>query len=510
VVYLDPKDKKYCGVLLHPTSLPSKEICGTLGQSCLRFLESLNSNGIKIWQFLPLSPPDSIGSPYSSPSSFALNPWLIDSSSLIDQGYISVDFNSDSFLKDHNSSTGRFDFEKADLRASKVSKMLIDNWSKQSKERHSSFNLWFKNNLWIEDHACFYELKKQNDLKPWWEWPKEYSIRDKNTISNWKKNNRNILLSYALMQWHLDKQWKLIKNYAEKLNIILFGDVPFYVAKDSADVWGNQNLFAINSDGNSLHQSGVPPDYFSETGQLWGNPTYYWNKHKRTKFIWWRNRFKRQWELFHLLRLDHFRALSGYWCINGKDQTAKNGRWKPSPGLHLLNFLKKDFRLNKLPLVAEDLGVITSDVDRLRNYFNLYGMKILQFAFDGNPDNPYLPKNITERDFIAYTGTHDNQTTESWWKESNDEIKRQVLSISDINIQSPSMRFIDLGMSTQASIFIAPIQDILGLDDKARFNKPGTTKGNWDWKLQIKNDELNQSLKNYGDLATKHNRNMNK
>jgi len=276
--------------------------------------------------------------------------------------------------------------------------------------------------------------------------------------------------------------------------------LPFYVSRDSADVWSNKSLFSILRNGDLIVQSGVPPDYFSSTGQLWGTPTYFWSKHKSTNFDWWRKRFKRQFELVDLLRLDHFRGLAGYWRVNGNSKTAISGKWINSPGRTLLNKLKIDLGTDFLPIIAEDLGVITPDVEKLRKNFELPGMKILQFAFDGNEDNPYLPKNIEGENWVVYTGTHDNSTCISWWECLENNAKKRIKDDYKFS-ENPSWSLIKIGMDTSANLFIAPIQDILSLDDSSRLNIPGTIKNNWKWKLNRPLGEIEDNLRRFSDLG---------
>ena len=278
--------------------------------------------------------------------------------------------------------------------------------------------------------------------------------------------------------------------------------MPFYVSRDSADVWSNKSLFAIFKNGDLIFQSGVPPDYFSSTGQLWGTPTYFWSKHKSTNFDWWRKRFKRQFELVDLLRLDHFRGLAGYWRVNGNSKSAICGKWINSPGRTLLKKLKKDLGTDYLPIIAEDLGVITPDVEELRKKFKLPGMKILQFAFDGNQDNPYLPKNIKGENWVVYTGTHDNSTSVSWWACLDNESKARIEDDYKFS-ENPSWNLIEIGMDTTANLFIAPIQDILSLDDSSRLNIPGTTKNNWKWKLDRPLKEIEDNIRIFSQLGDK-------
>ena len=305
-----------------------------------------------------------------------------------------------------------------------------------------------------------------------------------------------------MIQWHLDNQWKNIKNFAKLCNVNLIGDLPFYVSWDSADVWSNKSLFSIFKNGTLIYQSGVPPDYFSTTGQLWGTPTYIWSRHKKTYFYWWRERFKRQFELMDLLRFDHFRGLAGYWRVNGNSKTAINGKWISSPGRSLLNKLKIDLGTEYLPIIAEDLGVITPDVEKLRKNFKLPGMKILQFAFDGNKDNPYLPRNINGENWVVYTGTHDNSTSISWWDSLESNSKKRIRDEYKFS-EDPSWSLIEMGMKTDANLFIAPIQDILSLDNSSRLNIPGTTKNNWKWKLNRPLEEIEDKIKFFSELGNK-------
>ncbi len=490
------------GVLLHPTALPQSPVCGTFGTPARMWLEAISKNKIGVWQILPLAPPDGTGSPYSSPSSFALNPWFLDAEDLYEEGFI-----SQQSLKDISSNLNRsktsdsLDFKLAETRSKKLGQSLKAFWSIQSSKRHREFKSWCKKQVWLEDHVTFMELRSQNEGLPWWKWPKGLASHEQNALDNWKAHNQENLLAHRLLQWHLERQWQAIKKMAKKLGVKIFGDLPFYVARDSADVWSNQSLFSIDSIGNLEVQSGVPPDYFSSSGQLWGNPVYRWQLHHADNFQWWRKRFSRQWQLFDLLRLDHFRALDSYWAVPGTKTTAKEGHWKPSPGSELLELLKKDAGGN-LPLVAEDLGVITPEVENLREKFNLPGMKILQFAFDGNQSNPYLPENIKGNRWVIYTGTHDNPTTLGWWKSLDNETKKRVAVRFECAINNPGWQLLELGLATEACLVVAPFQDLLKLGDEARFNKPGTVLKNWCWRLSEFDINVEQALKSYGERGT--------
>ena len=490
--------KKSLGVLMHPTCIPGGRVCGTFGKGAKEWIKKLQKNGIEYWQFLPLTPTDSTGSPYSSPSSFALNPWFLDIDDLIEKGYIFISNKEE--LGPAYQNENNFDFDVADDLAKKLGRLLLQAWDSQSEDRKLDFFKWTIKNSWVEDYSTFVVIREEFNMMPWWEWPQEFKVKNNKFLKSWIKKKSEKLLIKKLIQWHLDEQWRAIKNFAKSRNIKLIGDLPFYVSRDSVDVWSNKSLFSILKDGDLIFQSGVPPDYFSSTGQLWGTPTYFWSKHKRTNFDWWRKRFKRQFELVDLLRLDHFRGLAGYWRVNGNSKTAVCGKWINSPGKTLLNKLKNDLDADYLPIIAEDLGVITPDVEKLRRNFELPGMKILQFAFDGKEDNPYLPKNIQGGNWVVYTGTHDNSTSISWWKCLDNYSKSRLRDEFKFS-ENPSWSLIQIGMQTSANLFIAPIQDILSLDDSCRLNRPGTIKDNWKWKLNQPLDQIEEKLSMFSDLG---------
>ncbi|WP_269617253.1 4-alpha-glucanotransferase [Prochlorococcus marinus] len=492
------KLERTSGILLHPTSLPESPICGGFGNSARVWLNELASSGVGVWQFLPLAPTDSFGSPYSSPSSFAFNPWFLDQNDLLKEGFLNN--NIEKYSSKNDSFDKRVDFQLANAKVKFLRSSLVDCWDKQNRTIQEEFEKWCSSQFWLDDHSIFMELKIQNNDLPWWEWPDKYALRDKKELAIWKKDNQRELLGHNLLQWHLDRQWKLIRRLAKNLGILLFGDVPFYVSKDSADVWSNRSLFSILTNSATYLQSGVPPDYFSETGQLWGNPVYRWSRHKASKYRWWRKRISRHLEQVDFLRLDHFRALEAFWAVPGKDKTAENGFWLPSPGKEILGLIKKDCS-GLLPLVAEDLGLITSKVEKLRDDYELAGMKILQFAFDGNLDNPYLPENIKDENWIVYTGTHDNATSLGWWREMDQDRKEQIRQRFGDYENFSSWELIRIGMETKAKLFVAPMQDLLNLDDSSRLNKPGTIENNWSWRLSRNDLNIKESLRRYGDLA---------
>ncbi len=418
-------------MLLHPTALPGTPVCGTLGQVARDWIDALADQGIRAWQLLPLAPTDATGSPYSSPSGSALNPWLLDAAELVDQGYLDpADLRDlpggDPAAPPDPGAAQRLDPALAAERAAALGRHLARRWPSQSPERRRRFRRWrHRQRHWLRDHARFMVLRRLQEGSPWWQWPGPLARRHGRALRALERQHAAALLEEALLQWQLQRQWTALQEHARQRGVQLIGDLPFYVAHDSADVWCHRALFSLRFDGSLERQSGVPPDYFSATGQLWGTPVYRWSIHWLGGFRWWLQRLQRQLELFDRLRLDHFRALQAFWSIPGGDPTAENGVWCPSPGWPLLAllWLRCAWRRGllpdgRLPLIAEDLGVITPAVEALRDRFSLPGMKILQFAFDGNPDNPYLPANMAGERWVVYTGTHDNATSLGWWQAS--------------------------------------------------------------------------------------------
>ena len=488
--------RRRVGVLLHPTALPDAPVCGGLGAAARLWIRALARNGIGLWQVLPLSPPDGTGSPYSSPSSFAINPWLLDAHDLCEEGFLQP--GDVASLPGAEAAGSSLDFLLADRRVSVLARQLRRCWHQLPHCHHAAFDSWRRDqSRWLQDHAAFMVLREQHEGRPWWEWPQSLAVHDQTALAEWRLEHQGRLLEQELLQWHLNRQWTQLRELASELDVEILGDLPFYVARDSADVWSHRSLFSIAADGRLREQSGVPPDYFSATGQLWGTPVYSWARHRSTGFRWWRDRLRRQWELADRLRLDHFRALASYWSVPGGDTTAMNGAWKRSPGRELLSCLRRDAG-GRLPLVAEDLGVITPDVERLRDRFRLPGMKVLQFAFDGNPRNPYLPSNIHGTGWVVYPGTHDNPTSLGWWQRLDGDSRARFASCLDCPIEAPGWQLLELGLASSAQLVIAPLQDLLHLDDAARFNTPGTVGGNWNWRLPVFDDSLEGALLGYG------------
>jgi 4-alpha-glucanotransferase len=395
---------------------------------------------------------------------------------------------------------------RADQRAEQLAAALLRRYPQWPSAVQERFSAWRdQENHWLVDHCRFWVLRQRYNAQPWWQWPAPLARRRRSALRALDAEAHMPMLQEALVQWQLQEQWQGLLDHARLRGIEVIGDVPFYVAHDSADVWSHRRLFSAAADGSLSQQSGVPPDYFSATGQLWGTPVYRWPLHRLTRFRWWMRRLERQLSLVDLLRLDHFRALEAAWCVPGGDQTAEHGQWRPSPGASLLRRLSRRYRGRHLPLIAEDLGVITPAVEALRDRYALPGMKILQFAFDGNSDNPYLPANYHGHNWCVYTGTHDNATCIGWWQQLSHEQRNQVEELLGA-VQAPGWQLLELALASQADRAIVPLQDLLQLGDGARFNTPGTSSGNWQWRLGGSVDQIRGPLKGFGELAQRYQR----
>lgn len=481
---LFPNRARRSGVLLHPTSLPDSLGNGDLGHQAFRFIEFLNACGFKVWQMLPLGPTHEDKSPYQCLSSHAGNPLLISLDWLQDKGWLNRENVKKSVTHDdyrmsclHQASENFYQLED-DYWANKISEFMT---------RH---------NYWLDDYALFIAFKSIYDNKPWNEWPTEARHRNKDTIGKARIELGSNIKQTIFEQFIFFTQWHEIREYAKKYEIELFGDMPIFVAHDSADVWAKRENFLMNIDGDMSFVSGVPPDAFSDSGQRWGNPLYDWEYMQSTHFNWWKDRFRTQLELFDMIRIDHFRGLQACWQIPFNEETAINGRWVEVPGRELLKELYQSFE--KLPLVAEDLGVITDQVIELKKSFYMPGMKVLQFAFDGNSENPHLPHNHDVND-VVYTGTHDNDTTLGWVDKTSNYNKYYFEEYSGVKFKKAEqgvISMIRMAMSSVSFLCILPLPDILMLDSSARMNTPGTVGDNWHWRFnwkQIK-PEINEKL----------------
>jgi len=468
-------NQRQAGVLLHISSLPSAFYTGDLGIESYRFVDFLHEIGTKVWQTLPINMPHADNSPYQCLSAHAGNPDFISLEALQGQGLLTKD-------------------DCAGLITSKLDLLnqAYLNFSQQSislpehKKQHQAFARFCKKQAgWLDDFSLFLALRHHFNQAGWNHWPEPYKNRDKKTIKQVQVQLAHEIAVVKFTQFVFFSQWLALKQYAAEKNIALFGDIPIFVAYDSADVWAHSDLFKLNPDKTTSVVAGVPPDYFSETGQRWGNPHYNWDAMQRDGFAWWVSRMATQSELFDIVRIDHFRGLEAAWEIPATEDTAINGEWVLAPGDALLGAIKQ--ALPEINLVAEDLGIITIEVDALRNKYHLPGMKILQFAFSGASDNPYLPENISENS-VVYTGTHDNDTTLSWYNNLDDYQRGNLyahLAATHAEGYEPNMPndLVDMALETKALLAIVPMQDILELNGHHRMNTPGTVIGNWHWRF---------------------------
>jgi len=471
--------RRRAGILLHPTSLPGPAPKGIIGHDAYRFIEFLHKAGIGVWQMLPLGPTHADGSPYQALSAHACDGSLISLDWLKDRGLL------DAVKTQYDQAYHQQCLQQAHTRFMDQQPATLYAEYQQFGQQHA---------YWLSDYALFMALREAHDNQPWTTWDAPLRLRQEQALRKAQQQYAEAIAFHQFTQFVVFQQWHELRQYANKLGILMFGDLPIYVSLDSADVWANPDLFMLDKTGQATFVAGVPPDYFSDTGQRWGNPQYDWPAMQEQNFTWWQARFETQLELFDLLRIDHFRGFQAYWEIPATEQTAINGRWVEAPGKALLNQLHKVFE--NLPLVAEDLGIITDKVHALRQAFNLPGMKILQFAFDGNPHNSYLPHNH-QFNSVVYTGTHDNDTTLSWYahqaSETHDYIRAYLNSPEDDAMPWPLIR---AALASVCCLAVLPMQDILALGKGQRMNTPGTTEGNWQWRFNWEqvDDGLEQHL----------------
>ena len=463
-------DRRSSAVLLHITSLPGPFHKGVLGQEALTFIDSIAAGGFRVWQFLPLGPTHGHGSPYESLSTFAGNPEFIDLRPCLAAGWLP----QDTALEDVSATQHAAYRQQA---AESFWKKLQTN----TKLKQDVAVFQTQQAYWLDDFALFSALKSATNNAAWWQWSDDLRKRNEDALKAAKITHETSIQQVIFEQFLFAEQWKTLKTYAETQDIQLFGDLPIYVAHDSADVWANPQFFTLNEQGECTEVAGVPPDYFSETGQRWGNPLYQWDVLQQDGFQWWVRRVARQLELMHMLRIDHFRALEACWVIPADSDTGLIGEWRTVPGDALLQTLED--KLGQLPLIAEDLGIITDEVTALRKKFGLPGMKILQFAFGGDDTNPYLPDNH-EEDSVVYTGTHDNDTTMGWFEGSEAHVQQHALEVLHAKTEDMPWALIEAAFASPALLSVIPMQDLLELGSEAKFNTPGTLEGNWSWRLE--------------------------
>ena len=476
--------ERQAGVCLHITSLPGPYGIGELGRSARDFVDNLRRMQLSVWQFLPIGPTAYGDSPYQPLSTFAGNEMLVDIGDLIGLGLLVSDEASElTTLPERYVDYGALIPIKnrlLNLAASRFGEAADD----AMKTEFDSF-LMRNNSAWLHDYAVYRVLKSSHDEKPWPEWRPEYVHRNGADLRDTEEAAADQIQAIKVIQYLFFHQWCKLRDYAHANGVSLFGDMPIYIALDSSDAWVNRELLKIDENGNPECVAGVPPDYFSENGQLWGNPLYQWEQHEATNYRWWVKRLKATAEIADLVRIDHFRGFESYWSIPADSETARNGTWEPGPGDAIFDAMRKS--LGRLPIIAEDLGIITSEVEGLRDRHNIPGMRVLQFDVC---DDGFNLADVSANS-VCYTGTHDNDTTIGWFHGSPDdirsaeEIKRAQESVLNITGGSPETVHIDLlkaALSTAACITIAPMQDYLGLGSEARLNIPGIAGGNWRWR----------------------------
>lgn len=474
----EPREYAHCaGILLHPTSLPSKYGIGGLGSEAHKFIDFLKDAGQRVWQILPLGPVGYGYSPYQSPSAFAGNSLLIDIDDLIERGLLPK---SEAKVT-YSANSSFIDFDRVRTFKEKCLKKAWATFKPQAEKDGDFIAFCEKESYWLDDYALFIAAQKEFKGKPWYEWPEPVKLREPKALAELGKRLADSVGLVKFSQYIFSAQWRSLHDYATENGIKILGDVPIFLSHDSSDVWANQQLFDLNPDGTAHTVAGVPPDYFSATGQLWGNPQYNWEAMRADNYAWWKLRFKKIYELVDICRIDHFRGFESYWEIDGKAETAINGRWLPGPGKPFFDEIKKE--LGELPIVAEDLGIITPEVERLRDDCGFPGMKVLHFNMYMNVQGRMgfiVPENS-----IVYTGTHDNNTTVGWYTRDISALERvavaDMLHVNPHHPQEVAEKLIEFAYDTNARLVVIPLQDVMALDERSRMNTPGTTGLNWRW-----------------------------
>ncbi len=487
------------GILLHISSLPNRFGIGTMGQEACDFIDFLHESRQKLWQILPLGPTGYGNSPYQSFSVFAGNTLLISLVKLVEEGLIK----EEDLLEMPELPAGKVEYDlvlkgKSILlkKAYAVFIKQYDHW-KQSYLAFLDEHAW-----WLNDYCLFQAIKDEDGTHRWNEWEGKLKHRDKQALYAANHRYREGIDFHRFVQFIFFRQWFQLKQYANGKGVRIMGDLPLYISLDSSDVWANPDIFMLDDEGNMKFSAGVPPDYFSGNGQLWGCPVYDWNRLAQRGYDWWIARFHFNLRLFDLVRIDHFRGLESFWSIPADETTAVNGEWVPARGAELLSLLKG--QVGELPLIAEDLGVITPEVEKLREDFDLPGMKVLQFAFGSDETNPYLPHNY-HPNFVVYTGTHDNETTIGWLKNASKKERKNLKKYFAGGWRNMHLRLVESAWASVARIAVMPMQDLLELDNRGRMNTPGTTGGNWEWRFDWR--MLKRSRKDFlKELTEKYNR----
>lgn len=498
---MTPRDRR-SGILLHPTSLPGPHGIGELGAEARAWIDFLAAAGQRAWQVMPLGPTGYGDSPYQCFSSFAGNPYLIDLGALAEEGWLaSGELEPLRALPERAVDFGTLIPLKVERLTLAADRFLAG----ASAQQRAELAAFVERSAWLEDFALFMAVKNSQGGRAWGEWPAPLRDRQDAALAAARAELAGEIRRIEVWQFWFSRQWDAVKEYANARGVLVIGDVPIFVSLDSADAWANRELFHLGEDGGPVVVAGVPPDYFSATGQRWGNPLYRWDVLASRGFDWWIERVRAALTTVDLLRIDHFRGFAAYWEIPASEPTAVKGRWVDGPGQALFDALAG--ALGELPLIAEDLGVITPDVEELRDANGLPGMKVLQFAFGGGSDDPYLPHNYP-RNAVVYTGTHDNDTTRGWYAAApahERDFVRRYLARDDERL---SWDLIRLALASTADLAIVPLQDVLDLGPEARMNTPGVASGNWSWRFTWHDvptwvaPELAQMSELYGRLPT--------
>ncbi len=492
-------EKRGSGILLHITSLPSPYGIGDMGPDAYRFVDFLSDSGQSFWQILPLNQTnaDNGNSPYSSFSAFAGNHLLVSPDRLVKTGFL----DEDDIKNPPEFSINRVTYEKV----TEYKEHLLGRAFEKIRNEllvHQEFQRFYTDNAWwLDDYSLFISIKESNKGTEWGEWHEDLRDRNKKALHECRNTFSESILKEKFLQFLFFNQWYSLKNYCDSKNIKIIGDIPIYVNYDSADVWANPELFSLDESKRPVHVAGVPPDYFSSTGQLWGHPVYKWDMIRESGYKWWIERINHNLNLFHMFRLDHFRGFVGYWQVHSSEETAINGKWVPAPAEDFFNTLFRHVPASVI--IAEDLGIITDDVREIMSKFGFPGMKVLLFAFGEDlPTNPYAPHNHV-KNCVIYTGTHDNNTIHGWYRSELTAQDRERISLylgRDINESNIHWELIRLAMMSVADMAIIPMQDILGLGEKDRMNLPASPDGNWEWRL--KQEQLSDELiKKLADMA---------
>lgn len=465
------------GILLHPTSLPGQFGIGDLGSSAYEFVDFLANAKQTYWQILPLGPTGWGDSPYSSFSAFAGNTLLVSPEKLAQDGLL------DGETPVSSSDPSKVDYGAVHEQKRAVLRSAYDKFHKAGDELREAFEIFARENaVWLDDYALYRAIKASQDQRSWLEWDSPLKFCDETALDRARAELQEDINAEKFYQFIFFRQWSALKQYANSKQIKIVGDIPIFVALDSADVWRNQRQFKLNDDGSPKVVSGVPPDFFSKTGQLWGNPIYDWQAMLSDGFTWWISRVRHTLTIVDIVRIDHFRGFAGAWEVPAGDKTAEHGEWVEAPGREL--FSKMESELGELPFWVEDLGFVTPDVELLRDEFEFPGMRILQFAFGGDARNQALPHNYIQN-CIAYTGTHDNDTTLGWWESlaADSEARAHCMKYLATDGSEIHWDFIRSAWSSVADTAIAPLQDVLGMNNDARMNRPSTSDGNWQWRF---------------------------